>query len=249
MNPSQHFLALIAAASVCAAGASAFAQPAPQLQPASQAPVAAPEAQPQAPWGPTAPQPQPWRAPAVMTAPYPPAPAIPFTPQNRTERVLIELGGGAGAGLVLGVAGLYLGFLAGTAALADRRGSSSVSGFFVAGAYGGVLGASLGIPLGVYLVGNNYHGNGGLGWTYLCSAVGGAAAFGLAYAAESGDIGVGIPIVAGLFLPLTGAVLGYELSSDADERSTRTPAPAAPTVAPVVTATAGLGLVGVAGSF
>ncbi len=198
------------------------------------------------PWGGASLPPPPLPGPnAAATAALPPPPVI-VASRRRTDRVLIETGGGAAAGLVLGVAGLYVGFLGGAVSLSDSRARAGTDGFLQAGLYGGIVGASIGIPLGVYLVGNNFRGNGGLGWTYLCSVAGGAAAFGLAVAAQDGNVPVGVPILAGLVLPLAGAVVGYELSSDVDARPRPVPRS---TLVPLVSVAPGGSVLGLGGTF
>ena len=194
-------------------------------------------------------------APAIASVPppwaasnAPPPLVIPRQPQSRTERILIEAGGGVGAGVVLGVGGLYIGFLAGAVAATDSRGRTSAERFLAAGAYGGAVGAALGVPIGVYLVGNNFNGNGGFGWTVLGSLAGGAVTFGLVAIADQAEISAAVPLVAGIVLPVAGAVLGYELSSDADSRGPPR-RPAQPTVMPTVTTVAHGAALGLVGTF
>jgi len=180
-----------------------------------------------------------WTVPApTPTMPRPPM--IPRGRQDRTERVLIEVGGGALAGLLLGAGGLYIGFIGAVAS--DPLGGTDM---LVNGLYGGIIGAGIGIPIGVYLIGNNFRGNGGLGWTVLGSFGGVAAAVGLALAASNDSIPVGIPVLAGLLLPLAGAALGYELSS----HEVAPPARSHLRILPYGTATADGGRFGLVGTF
>lgn len=182
----------------------------------------------------------------TMAASPPPVPAMPPppvirpNPSARTERVLIELGGGALCGLLVGAGGLYVGVLTGLAS--DPRRDDDI---LQTGLYGAVVGAGIGIPIGVYLVGSNFRGNGGFGWTLLGSLGGSGVTFGLAALARNDSLPVGVPVLAGLLLPLAGTVLGYELSSQASVPPTRV----SWRVVPWVTGTAQGGHLGLIGTF
>jgi hypothetical protein len=200
----------------------------------------APLVPPPPPWG-GANVPPPAGPYATAPVPQPPPPII-VDRQSRAERTIFELGGGLGAGVVIGGIGLYVGLLAG---LTEGRATSRT--FLESTAIGGVIGAAIGVPVGVYLVGNNFRGNGGLGWTLLGSLAGGGIAFGFAYAASNGDMPAGVAILTGLVLPVAGAVCGYELTSDTDSRHPRA---RGPMLLPTVAALPGRGgVVGIVGTF
>lgn len=130
---------------------------------------------------------------------------------ERPERIAVELGGG----VVGGAAGAFsLGVLsAGVCALTDAGARSF--GCLIPAVAGAYLGGAVGIPLGVWGFGNLMDGDGGLGWTMLGSLSGTAIA---ATTLVLTDIEQGSPLWWTLLigLPLTGAVLGYELSASED---------------------------------
>ena len=113
------------------------------------------------------------------------------------------------------------------------------------GLYGGVLGAGLGVPMGVYLVGTNMRGDGGLGWTFLGSMAGSGLTLVLAILARDDVLPVGVPVLAGLVLPVAGAVLGYESSS----QLRAPPARARRHVLPYLTVVGDAGQAGLCGTF
>ncbi len=126
---------------------------------------------------------------------------------SRSGRVLAEVGVG------IGTVALAVGVSIGLAAI-GCQGSSHESGMF-GSAYGWCVGlvgiaiaapsALLLLPLGVTLIGNAMHGNGGYGWALLGTALGVLAAV--------VTFGLLAPIA-----PFAGAILGYELSSVGDRR-------------------------------
>jgi hypothetical protein len=102
------------------------------------------------------------------------------------------------------------------------------------------------IPAFVYCAGQESDGNGGYGWTTLGALAGELAALGVAAAIDPGEAQDWTLRVGALLLPAAGAVLGYELSSDADARvSSR----ASVRFAPTVHASREGALVGLAGTF
>jgi hypothetical protein len=126
-----------------------------------------------------------------------------FTRAPLALRLLSETAfGGLGA-----VGGWFAGNLIGSAlctAPANSGAGACISEFV----YGGIAGAALVLPLGVWLGGNIAHGTGSLVSTYLGGLVG-AAAGGL-LVAVSGSIGVLLTL--GVALPLIGSIIGYETS-------------------------------------
>lgn len=130
---------------------------------------------------------------------------------ERPERVAVELGGG----VIGGAAGAFsLGLLsAGVCALTD--GGKRSFGCLVPAVAGAYVGGAVGIPLGVWGAGNLMDGDGGLGWTMLGSLSGTTLAVTTLLLT---DIEQGSPLWWTLLigLPLTGAVLGYELSASQD---------------------------------
>lgn len=127
---------------------------------------------------------------------------------ERPERIAVELGGG----VVGGAAGAFtLGLVsAGVCALVGEGDRSF--GCLVPAVAGGYVGGALGVPLGVWGAGNLMEGDGGLGWTTLGSLSGTAVA---ATTLIVSDIEQGSPLWWTLIiaLPVTGAIVGYELSS------------------------------------
>jgi hypothetical protein len=125
---------------------------------------------------------------------------------------------GAAVGLVGGVAGFALGFY-GTAALpfdigrddcVDACGVERLGWALVGGSVVGAVGLSFGSYAGAEWVG----GDGSLAYTVLGGLGGSALALAAAIFETRNDTSA--PLVAGtvVLLPLAGAVLGYELSSD-----------------------------------
>ena len=127
-----------------------------------------------------------------------------FTRAPMALRLLSETAfGGLG---ILG--GWYAGSMIGSAlctAPANSGAGACISEFV----YGGIAGAALVLPLGVWLGGNLADGTGNLGSTYLGGIVG-AAAGGLVMAVSGGN---GALLVIGLALPLLGSIIGYETST------------------------------------
>jgi hypothetical protein len=127
--------------------------------------------------------------------------AEPFTRAPLAVRLLSETAfGGLGV-----VGGWFVGSAIGSAVCPTpvNPGAGACIGEFV---YGGIAGAALALPLGVWLGGNIATGTGSLVSTYLGGLVG--TAVGGMLAILGGNNGVLIAI--GVALPLVGSILGYE---------------------------------------
>jgi len=127
-----------------------------------------------------------------------------FTRAPLALRLLSETAfGGLG---VLG--GWYAGSMIGSALCTEpvNPGAGACISEFV---YGGIAGAALVLPLGVWLGGNIAHGTGSLVSTYLGGLVG-AAAGGLLLGVGGNN---GALIAIGVALPLLGSIIGYETST------------------------------------
>lgn len=131
----------------------------------------------------------------------------PADPQ-RGARIALSAITGLTSGALLG-AGLAAGL-----ALAAQRGTSRTETAFAVG--GGALGWSLGLPLGVVLVGNALGGQGGYGWSVLGGVVGSLP--GLGVLLLTGGQRPWLGVWTGVLLGVTGAVVGYELSSSSRAR-------------------------------
>ena len=138
-------------------------------------------------------------------------------PFPRGLRAIAEAGGGFGVGIVgagiFGAIGLGLGLMTareGFAALGTR-------------VIGGVVGYAAGIGVGVTAVGYALDGNGKV-WAVILGELAGIAG-GVAIAAASASLapnGDGTIIVLSLAtLPIVGAVLGFELTSDPSRRAAK----------------------------
>jgi hypothetical protein len=132
---------------------------------------------------------------------------------ERSGHILAE----AGLGLVGGVAGFALGFVAASElAPAGSDGDCSDAcgvgtlGWALVG--GGVLG-TVGASLGAYAAGEWMGGDGSLGWTALGSLSGAAMGAAAVILEARNDAPEALMAVTFLVPPLVGAVLGYELSS------------------------------------
>jgi hypothetical protein len=124
-----------------------------------------------------------------------------FTRAPLAVRLLSETAFGA-----LGVVGgWFVGSMVGSALCTApvNSGAGACINEFV---YGGLAGAALVLPLGVWLGGNIAEGTGSLVSTYLGGLVG-AAAGGLLVVASGNN---GVLIAIGVALPLIGSILGYE---------------------------------------
>lgn len=136
--------------------------------------------------------------------------AFAFDPdEERGERVLVEVGlglGGTAVGAIVGgLVGLGIGEAAGEC---DRMFGCLFHSFL-----GAAVGGFGGMVTGVYLGGYAMEANGGAGWTLL-GGVGGLALAGGIQAIGGGEIDGLIAGIMWITFPLTGAILGYELSTE-----------------------------------
>jgi hypothetical protein len=155
------------------------------------------------------------------------------TSHSLGTRLLVEGLAGAGASIVLGLAGAGLGLL--MARDNDYYGLSVL--------FGGVLGAGIGFPFGVWGGGEWMGGDGSLLATVGGYALGGVGLVGTnALGATLRDPGSRLIMGAGVLLPITGALLGYELSSGFRKRAKLQ-------VQPVVALSADRQMFGLAGRF
>ncbi len=135
-----------------------------------------------------------------------------FDPDDaRAGRVATEVGGAVAGSAAFG-AGAFLVALASCGAGGDG-GALSRLGCGLAAAASGGIGIAIGVGPGVYWGGNLAGGNGGLGWTVLGQTLGLGAGLGFLVAVD--DFSVPTVLLAYL-MPVTGAVLGYELSTTAE---------------------------------
>ena len=131
------------------------------------------------------------------------------SPPPRGVRALAEAGAGAAGGLT----GIFAGGLVG-AGLGGATGEPYAA---LAGALlGGFVGWAAGIALGVQLTGNALEGNGSIWAVILGEVLGGIAAVAVGSAAGSSATvgGDALAVFGAIAFPITGAVLGYELTSD-----------------------------------
>jgi hypothetical protein len=127
--------------------------------------------------------------------------------EDRGWRVSAEALGG----LVGGAAGVFSSGMLGFGVCKAAGGGLETFGCILPAVVGAYVGGAVGIPLGVWGVGELRGADGGLGWTMLGS-VSGAVVAGTLVAVtdiDHGDPAFWLLIVG---LPLTGAILGYELS-------------------------------------
>jgi hypothetical protein len=73
----------------------------------------------------------------------------------------------------------------------------------------GIVGATFGVPLGVYGAGKLLDGKGGYWPAFLGTLVGGGLGLTVALLSQSDDVAAGVAVTAG---PVLGAIVGYELS-------------------------------------
>lgn len=140
-------------------------------------------------------------------------PANAFDPaEDRPWRIAGESLGG----LIGGATGVFsAGFLSyGTCALVGGGGHGF--GCLVPAVVGGYVGGAAGVSLGVWGAGELAGANGGFGWTLLGTLSGTAVA---ATTLLLSDIEQGDPLwwLIAVGLPLTGAIVGYEFSTERDE--------------------------------
>jgi hypothetical protein len=166
-------------------------------------------------------------APEAKPPPTPEAALTTTPPARRVARVGLELAlgvaSGATSGLVAAYAGLNVDLLSGREA-------------GVGFGLGGAAGVALAVGPGVWLAGHAMGGDGSLGWTLLAGALGTGASAALLAVNDKPAM-----LVVAATVPVAGAILGYELSSE----SRRAPARSSLTLLPVL----GPAQVGVVGTF
>ena len=145
-------------------------------------------------------------------------------PASRGVRGLAEAGGGVAGATLFGFGGLIVGGLAGF--ILD--GGQIWFGTLILGSMGALIGMAVGLPAGVVFVGKKLDGNGKWWAVLLGEAAGFTLGFGLANACFGCTAGVLTVIV----LPVVGAVLGYELTSDASASAARGLRALRPTLVP-----------------
>lgn len=166
--------------------------------------------QPRAPWASSA---SPRLAPPLALDEQPEAALTPRHGRAPGELVVMGLAG-LGTGLVGVAAGVGIGY---AAACSDTNCHGEWGALAAIGGMGigAIAGTILFAPVGVTLVGNAYGGRGSYGASLLGATLGvgaGALIVGAGAVAESDGL-VSVGIVATPLLALTGAVLGYQLSS------------------------------------
>jgi hypothetical protein len=128
--------------------------------------------------------------------------------EDRPARIATE----SGFGIIGGTVGVFGGALIGYGVCALTGEDDRSFGCLLPAFAGGLVGEFVGIGLGVYGGGAIFDGNGGLGWTYLGEAGAALAATAIILGAEV-DVGDVSWWLLTTLLPLSGAVLGYELST------------------------------------
>jgi hypothetical protein len=148
----------------------------------------------------------------------------------RLARVGVELVLGTLFGASLGALGAYAGLNVDLAS-----GKESGAGF----AFGTSFGVALGVAPGVWLGGRAMGGDGSIGWTLLGSALGTGVSAALLVANSSPGM-----LFLGATIPLSTAILAFELSSHSRKESAKKNPPAAKIIPSI-----GPRYVGVAGVF
>lgn len=143
------------------------------------------------------------------------------------QRVSLEYLGGLG-----GVVGGYLAGALGGAivgALLDRQ--QSGFGALIGAVIGGAAGGYVGMPLGIWAVGNSVGGNGNF-WATLGGTTLGLIATGLVAGAASNarnpDVFGAVYATTVLTVPFAGGIIGYELTHSVDERRNASSQPVKP---------------------
>ena len=138
------------------------------------------------------------------------------------QRMALESLGGLG-----GMIGGYMGGAI-TGAIVGGVLSQDSLGILFGAVIGGGLGSTVGMPLGIWAVGNSVGGNGNFWATFGGSMLGLLAVGAIAGAASNGDPAVYEAVVpaATLTLPIAGGITGYELTDSArDSRRSSSTAP------------------------
>jgi len=140
------------------------------------------------------------------------APPTTAPTHGRSARVVLSALGGLGLGVGLGLGGVAIG-----SAISHNHAYPFESLVL------GTVGWTVGVPIGVLVVGALRDGNGGAGWTALGALGGVVVTSGVALAIGAGGGDWEAPSLVALpILSVGGAVLAYELSCDAPARPTRT---------------------------
>ncbi len=137
-------------------------------------------------------------------------------PKVRTERwvrVIGESGGGLAGAAVFGLVGVLAGAGIGAAAAPDSFAP------LIGGVFGGIGGLAIGLPVGVIFTGNLLDGNGKWYAVIAGEALGILAGVGTTAACYGCAGGAAMLIV----LPIAGAVIGYEITSDASAYDAKHP--------------------------
>lgn len=161
------------------------------------------------------------QSPAALGTGQSAAAGVPAPPVGRDRG---DDGGRVMAELMLGVVGYAVGGLAGAATgcgIGALGGGELGCMFGIVG--GGVIGAGFGIALGIDAVGDSMGANGSFWATYLGQAIGGTLSLAFIPALEN-PWGPSALLTAMTVLPLTGGLIGYELSNDAPADDSGTPA-------------------------
>ena len=143
--------------------------------------------------------------------------------QGLIPRLILAPFVGYGVGVSLGALGLLIGAIAGGCFDLDgdfwdtKCAIGVVAGFYV--------GALLGIPLGVAMVGGWFNGMGSFGATFLGTLAGAGLAVLIAALVRNYEV-----VFTGALLPLAGAIIGYELSSASNARAGTATLALAPTL-------------------
>ncbi len=128
---------------------------------------------------------------------------------SRLPRIAVEA--------LAGLGGSFFGALLGLL-IADQLCSSGCDEDIVVGAAVGLL---LGLPVGVWTGGIAMDGNGGLGWAIAGSMIGWVGTGVLVSLADDSGDDTGWLTALGVAMPIGGAILGFELSSDASATRAR----------------------------
>lgn len=169
---------------------------------------------------------------AVHAAEPTPEPEEPGMP--RAARITLETLGGYGGAAVGGLLGYGLALPA--------VGSGDFAGL-AAAFVGGIPGAAIGLPTGIYLTGEACGGDGNYWVTWAGVLAGSVVPFLVSYATAGDDGWEGTQIALWATLPVAGGIIGYELSQR--ERSASSLPAARPWLAPLEGGVA----LGIGGSF
>ncbi len=144
---------------------------------------------------------------------------------SNAVRVLAEAGVGVASGLVGGLTGsgvgLVVGLLGATSSSSSGSPGTGLAWIIISTYIGTGVGMLAAMPIGVWAGGEIAKGEGNFLWTLLGTAGGLAASFGLVAATNqlrNSDATGTINLIGIAALPLTGGILGYELSHASNRR-------------------------------